>query len=107
MSEDEEDEPVPAKKSGNEKKRTVSSDEEEFEEKPKGKKKKGKGKKVVKDKVLRAKVAVWADIPNWGNRENCPLLELPGEVLDRCFGVAQDLGVSQLTVLVGPLRALS
>lgn len=45
-------------------------------------------------KVLRAKEAHWADIPNWGKRKDCPLLELPMDVLDRCFGARPELGVS-------------
>ena len=45
-------------------------------------------------KTLYAKEARWKDIPDWGELDDCPLMELPGEVLDRCFGLRDDLAVS-------------
>ena len=42
----------------------------------------------------RAKVAKWQDIPNWGKRKDCPLLDmLPMEVLDKCFNPEHGLKV--------------
>jgi hypothetical protein len=45
-------------------------------------------------KALRAKESSWADIPDWKGREDSPVLNLPPDVLDRCFGLRGDLFVS-------------
>ncbi|WVW81678.1 hypothetical protein I302_103673 [Kwoniella bestiolae CBS 10118] len=45
-------------------------------------------------KPLLAKRVEWNDIPDWEGREDCPLLELPGEILDMCFGLSVDVGLS-------------
>lgn len=45
-------------------------------------------------KALRAKESSWADIPDWKGREDSPMLSLPLEVLDRCFGLRGDMFVS-------------
>ncbi|OCF44298.1 hypothetical protein I317_01916 [Kwoniella heveanensis CBS 569] len=44
-----------------------------------------------KKKGLDAKVAIWQDIPDWGDRTDCPLLQLPVEILDLCFGLNSGL----------------
>lgn len=49
-------------------------------------------------KIIYAKEGVWDDIPDWGGRTDCPLLELPAEVLDMCFGLQDDLEVSSITL---------
>jgi len=36
----------------------------------------------------------WHDIPNWGDREDSPLMELPSTLLDKIFCVRPELGVS-------------
>lgn len=45
-------------------------------------------------KPLVAKVAVWHDIPDWGDRTDCPLLDLPREIVDMCFSLKTGLDVS-------------
>lgn len=40
------------------------------------------------------KLIKWNDIPNWYSRKDCPLLELPSEILDRIFSLETGLGVS-------------
>nr|XP_031859884.1 uncharacterized protein CI109_004733 [Kwoniella shandongensis]KAA5526956.1 hypothetical protein CI109_004733 [Kwoniella shandongensis] len=52
-------------------------------------------------KVLLAKAAVWHDIPDWGDRTDCPLLELPREILDMCFGLRTGLGMRDYLALAG------
>ena len=37
-------------------------------------------------KVIYAKKPEWNDIPDWGNSTTCPLMKLPGELMDLCFG---------------------
>jgi hypothetical protein len=36
----------------------------------------------------------WHDIPDWGDREDSPLMKLPSELLDKIFCVRPELGVS-------------
>jgi hypothetical protein len=50
-------------------------------------------KEMKPKKVVLAKEARWDDIPDWEGRGDCPLLDLPVEVLDRCFGLTKDLNV--------------
>ncbi|WVF66342.1 hypothetical protein IAT40_001082 [Kwoniella sp. CBS 6097] len=42
---------------------------------------------------LIAKEVKWKDIPDWGDRSDSPLLKLPGEILDMCFGLGPSLDV--------------
>jgi hypothetical protein len=39
----------------------------------------------------------WHDIPDWGDREDSPLMDLPSELLDKIFCVRPELGVSLLS----------
>jgi len=50
--------------------------------------------KNSKPKELVAEEVKWHDIPEWGDRKDCPLLTLPNEVLDRCFAIRMGLSVS-------------
>jgi hypothetical protein len=80
---------------GRRKPQDYKDDDADFNSQPEGRQTgKNKRRKGAKDAILRAKVAVWRDLPDWGDRVDCPLLELPGEILDKCFGADQDLGVS-------------
>ncbi|WRT63423.1 uncharacterized protein IL334_000328 [Kwoniella shivajii] len=54
-----------------------------------------------KRKVLLAKQARWKDLPNWGSRTDCPLLELPREILDECFGSTSGLQIRDYVALAG------
>ncbi|WVQ85212.1 hypothetical protein IAT38_007377 [Cryptococcus sp. DSM 104549] len=45
-------------------------------------------------KPIKAKAAVWKDIPDWGDRTDCPLLSLPTELLDLCFGTSLNHGLT-------------
>ncbi|WVQ85213.1 hypothetical protein IAT38_007378 [Cryptococcus sp. DSM 104549] len=40
-----------------------------------------------------ARQAVWGDLPDWGGRTDCPLMGLPVELLDLCFGTELDTGL--------------
>ncbi|WWD05947.1 hypothetical protein V865_004032 [Kwoniella europaea PYCC6329] len=82
-------------------------------EKGKGKLKKKRGKKIVdpdeeedkpKKKVVLAKEVYWKDIPDWGDRTDCPLLRLPEDVLDMCFGLTSGLGIRDYVALAGVSR---
>jgi hypothetical protein len=53
-----------------------------------------KVKEAKQKKGVFAKEARWDDIPDWKGRGDCPLLDLPAEILDRCFGLTKDLDVS-------------
>ncbi|WWD05946.1 hypothetical protein V865_004031 [Kwoniella europaea PYCC6329] len=64
---------------------TITEERENDDEEPR--KKKGR-------KPLLAKRVEWSDIPDWTGRKGCPLLELPREILDLCFGLAVDVGLS-------------
>nr|ODN88972.1 hypothetical protein L203_02378 [Cryptococcus depauperatus CBS 7841] len=44
-------------------------------------------------KPLVARGARWTDIPDWGDRTDCPLFKLPAEVLDLCFGTKLNVGL--------------
>lgn len=81
---------------GGKRKQQADEDDDADFDAQSGARKKGTGKtrKGAKDTVLRAKAAVWRDLPDWGDRVDSPLLELPGEILDMCFGADQDLAVS-------------
>ena len=48
----------------------------------------------LKRKARLAKVALCRDLPDWGQRGDVPLMKLPSEILDRCFGTCQDLTVN-------------
>lgn len=64
----------------------------------KGKNAKGKDKvevKLVEKKTVRAKIITCQDLPEWEEGSGCPLLEMPDDVLDRCFGISQDLEVNK------------
>lgn len=52
-------------------------------------------RKEVQKKVLMAKQTFWTDIPDWQDRDDCPLGRLPLEVLDLCFGLRDDLEVGR------------
>ncbi|WVQ64700.1 uncharacterized protein L199_002867 [Kwoniella botswanensis] len=66
---------------------TSTSTEEMENDDEEPRKKKGR-------KPLLAKRMEWNDIPDWTDRKDCPLLELPREILDLCFGLAVDVGLS-------------
>lgn len=53
----------------------------------------------LKRKSRLAKVAVCRDLPDWGDRKDVPLMKLPNEILDRCFGTCRDLTVSGELIL--------
>ncbi|KAK8844604.1 hypothetical protein IAR55_006451 [Kwoniella newhampshirensis] len=55
-------------------------------------------------KPLVAKEAIWNDIPDWGDRTDCPLLNLPTEILDMCFGLDTGLGMRDHLALAGVSR---
>lgn len=44
--------------------------------------------------TIVAKRPVWHDIPDWGDRTDCPLFKLPPEILDLCFGTELDNDLS-------------
>lgn len=44
--------------------------------------------------ILFAKEVKWKDIPQWWSRTDCPLLQLPDHVLNRCLALDTGLGVS-------------
>jgi hypothetical protein len=44
-------------------------------------------------KPLIAREAFWGDIPEWGEEDGCMILDLPCDILDRCFGMGADLEV--------------
>ncbi|OCF59767.1 hypothetical protein L486_02440 [Kwoniella mangroviensis CBS 10435] len=69
------------------KRKRNSTEERENDDEVIAKKKKGR-------KPLLAKRVEWSDIPDWTGRKDCPLLELPREILDLCFGLAVDVGLS-------------
>lgn len=46
----------------------------------------------------------WQDIPNWYSRTDCPLLQLPGEVLDRIFALETGLGVGRCDATPSNIR---
>ncbi|WVW81676.1 hypothetical protein I302_103671 [Kwoniella bestiolae CBS 10118] len=104
---DSEYEAKPTKKKAKKRSSTAKSS------KGKGKLKKNKGKKVVdpdesveeevkpKKKVVLAKEVHWKDIPDWGDRTDCPLLQLPADILDMCFGLNTSLGVRDYIALAG------
>lgn len=77
------DPPVTVKTNGKRKKPTVESETEPVKSKV----------KVKEKKVLVAVEVKWKDIPDWGDRTDCPLLTLPTEILDRCFGLWDGLRV--------------
>ncbi|WWC85707.1 uncharacterized protein L201_000573 [Kwoniella dendrophila CBS 6074] len=52
-----------------------------------------KPKRRIK-KPLLARQVEWNDIPSWAGRDDCPLLELPGEILDLCFGTSISNGLT-------------
>ncbi|KAL7420336.1 hypothetical protein Q5752_005306 [Cryptotrichosporon argae] len=54
--------------------------------------------------TVRACVYTWADLPDWGSRRDTPLLRLPAELLDRCFGVGNGLGARDYVALAGVTR---
>lgn len=56
-----------------------------------------KAPKTKAKRIVRAKESIWADIPDWQGRGDCPVLALPLELLDRCFGHRGDLFVSRFT----------
>ncbi|KAK6905092.1 hypothetical protein I203_105911 [Kwoniella mangroviensis CBS 8507] len=100
-----------AKKSSNTSRSSTSK--AKAQDKGKGKLKQKRGKKIVdpdeeedkpKKKVVLAKQVYWKDIPNWGDRTDCPLLQLPGDVLDMCFGLKSGLGVRDYVALAGVSR---
>lgn len=68
----------------------------------KGKVDKGKKKAIPEEKfngkkVLRAIRPIWTDLPRWGERKDCPLLDiLHPELLDKCFNPGQDFAVGHL-----------
>lgn len=84
--------------------------EQELEGTPskKGKVDKGKKKAAAAEevdgtgkKVSRAVKPKWADMPNWGDRKDCPLLErFHSELLDKCFNPRQGLAVSSPYLLL-------
>ncbi|WWC97174.1 hypothetical protein V866_004053 [Kwoniella sp. B9012] len=91
----------------------ASTSKTKVNEKGKGKLKKKRGKKIVdpdeeenkpKRKVVLAKQVHWRDIPDWGDRTDCPLLRLPEDVLDMCFGLTSGLGVRDYVALAGVSR---
>jgi hypothetical protein len=88
----------------------MSGDDEKETEKSKSKSKiKGKPKGLEMKKELLAEEVVWKDIPDWGNKTDCPLLDLPVEILDRCFSPDTGLDVSVLrrTIIVEGLMIRS
>jgi hypothetical protein len=50
-------------------------------------------KREVKKPALHKE---WLDIPDWKERKDSPLMELPVDVLDRILCVRPELGVSSL-----------
>ncbi|WVF66343.1 hypothetical protein IAT40_001083 [Kwoniella sp. CBS 6097] len=85
-----------AKEKGKKKKEAVDSDSEEDEQEEEHGTKKKKG--------LVAKAVEWQDIPDWGDRTDCPLLQLPVEVLDLCFGLDSGLRTRDYLALAGVSR---
>ncbi|KAK4686992.1 hypothetical protein P7C73_g3126, partial [Tremellales sp. Uapishka_1] len=57
-----------------------------------------------KGKILYAEQAYWKDLPKWGNRTDCPLLELPAEILDRCFSLDKGLNIRDYLALAGTCK---
>jgi hypothetical protein len=51
-------------------------------------------------KLLVAKEVCWKDIPDWQGSTDCPLLQLPVEILDRIFAPESNLAVSSCLVLI-------
>jgi hypothetical protein len=51
-------------------------------------------KKEKVKKVLLAKEVFWNDMPDWAGKADCPLFELPLEILDRIFNPRMGLQVS-------------
>lgn len=39
----------------------------------------------------------WQDMPDWKGKEGSPLMGMPADILDKCFGLDQDLAVSPHT----------
>ncbi|WVQ93962.1 hypothetical protein IAU59_001040 [Kwoniella sp. CBS 9459] len=106
---DTESDPQSSKKQRKKRKKTVGSDgtsNKAKEKKKRGRKRKPAGSdgeeaaqpppKPYGRRPLIAKEAKWKDIPDWGDRTDCPLLKLPGEILDLCFGFGptHDVGLS-------------
>ncbi|KAI9633121.1 uncharacterized protein MKK02DRAFT_29023 [Dioszegia hungarica] len=90
---------------GKRKQQADEDDDADFDAQSEARKKgTGKTRKGAKDTILRAKVAVWRDLPDWGDRVDRPLLELPGEILDMCFGADQDLALRDWVSLAGVNR---
>ncbi|WWC57938.1 uncharacterized protein I303_100473 [Kwoniella dejecticola CBS 10117] len=57
-----------------------------------------------KKKTILAKEVHWKDIPDWGDRKDCPLLALPPDILDSCFGLTSGLTVRDYISLAGVSR---
>jgi hypothetical protein len=69
---------------------------------------KGKGKATMgkddenpsreekKKKVVLAQEVYWEDIPVWEEGSGSMLMEMPSDVMDKIFGVREELGVSHL-----------
>ncbi|KAL1409666.1 hypothetical protein Q8F55_003662 [Vanrija albida] len=54
--------------------------------------------------ILFAKEVKWKDIPQWWSRTDCPLLQLPDHVLNRCFALDTGLGLRDYVALSGVNR---
>ncbi|WWC66949.1 uncharacterized protein I206_100856 [Kwoniella pini CBS 10737] len=54
-----------------------------------------------KKRVLLAKEVHWDDLPDWGDRTDCPLMKLPADILDMCFSTETDLNVRDYVALAG------
>ncbi|KAL7420333.1 hypothetical protein Q5752_005303 [Cryptotrichosporon argae] len=73
----------------------AGDDEESDHEEPKKKRKKT---------VVRCRLHTWADIPYCGDRFDASIMKLPAEVMDRCFGYAQDLELRDYVGSAGTSR---
>ncbi|WVQ85211.1 hypothetical protein IAT38_007376 [Cryptococcus sp. DSM 104549] len=54
----------------------------------------GEPAKKPAKKVIRAREVNWGDIPDWQGSDACPLLDMPFEVLELCFGLNENLGLT-------------
>ncbi|WRT63421.1 uncharacterized protein IL334_000326 [Kwoniella shivajii] len=63
-----------------------------------------KSQKVNIEREKETGYGGWRDIPDWGDRADCPLFRLCDEVLDLCFGSNQDLSIRDYVALAGTCR---
>jgi hypothetical protein len=79
-------------------KKTANGKKAKVEAKPKNVQREKKLPKVDPvDARLIAHRPEWQDMPDWKGKEGSPLMGMPADVLDKCFGLGQDLAVSAHT----------